>query len=157
MEYFNLALQSSWQGAAGASALAGIMSHHLVFQRYEVDSAGWQIVFTYVSSLTLIFVCYAYITGYGILGALLRTLLIANAYNFSLTASILVYRAFFHRLRRFPGPFQARLSRFYAFYKVLKTVKGCEDVRTMHKQYGDFVRIGMSPNTPYVSSSKSSG
>lgn len=61
-----------------------------------------------------------------------------------LTLSILTYRAFFHRLNRFPGPFAARLSNFYPTYLSAKKLHLYEEVEQLHRQYGDFVRLGRS-------------
>jgi hypothetical protein len=135
-------LQWSWQMAVSVAALAGLLSHHTVFRPYEIDGAAWELLFLYFASFGGLWAATVRVFGCDILAALLRTLLVATTYNVSLAASVLVYRAFFHRLRRFPGPFNARLSRFYAFHKAAKSMRGCEDVQKLHAQYGDFVRIG---------------
>lgn len=137
-----LILRSSWQATAAIPALAGILSHHVIFRPYEIDGAGWELVFTYLGLSVTLCIAYVQIAGFNISEGLLRTFLVVNSYNVSLAASILTYRAFFHRLRRFPGPFSARLSRFYAFHKATKTVRGCEDIQKLHAKYGDFVRVG---------------
>ena len=59
--------------------------------------------------------------------------------------SILVYRAAFHRLNRFPGPFLARLSNFYVTSLSVKKFHLYEEVQELHAQYGDIVRLGKSP------------
>lgn len=56
--------------------------------------------------------------------------------------SMLLYRAFFHRLRAFPGPFAARLSTFYMTYLSARRGQVYEDVRALHRKYGDYVRVG---------------
>lgn len=56
--------------------------------------------------------------------------------------SMLVYRAFFHRLRAFPGPVAARLSTFYMTYLSATRGQVYEDVRALHRMYGDYVRVG---------------
>ncbi|KAK8084318.1 hypothetical protein PG997_005589 [Apiospora hydei] len=57
--------------------------------------------------------------------------------------SMLVYRAFFHRLRSFPGPFAARLSSLYMTSQAaLKKMQPCHELKRLHEQYGEFVRIG---------------
>jgi hypothetical protein len=138
------ALQASWQATAAAAALLGVASHHIAFRPYEIDGAGWELVFGYIGTFFSLWVAYVQLAGFSVAGALLRTLLVATSYNVSVTASILVYRAFFHRLGSFPGPFAARLSRFYAFEKATRTNRSCEDVQKLHEQYGDFVRVGTS-------------
>jgi hypothetical protein len=56
--------------------------------------------------------------------------------------SMLIYRGFFHRLCRFPGPFLARFSNFYVTGLGAKKFHLYEEVQQLHKQYGDIVRIG---------------
>ncbi|OBS15711.1 hypothetical protein FPOA_13494 [Fusarium poae] len=144
-------LRSSWQTTAGVSALAGVLSHHIVFRPYEIDGAAWNLVFTYIGLFVALCIVYAQIAGFGFFASLCHTLLVATTYNVSLTASILVYRAFFHRLRSFPGPFMTKLSRFDTLRKVAKTTRGCEDIQGLHKKYGNVVRIGpreLSINLP---------
>lgn len=59
-------------------------------------------------------------------------------------SSMIVYRAFFHRLTRhgFAGPFVARLSQFYMTALASKKIRLCDDVEILHRKYGDFVRVG---------------
>ncbi|CAF3556877.1 unnamed protein product [Fusarium graminearum] len=133
-------LQSSWHTTASISALAGVLSHHIVFRPYEIDGNAWDLVFAYIGLSIALCIAYAQIAGLGLFASLCRTLLVATTYNVSLTASILVYRAFFHRLRSFPGPFMAKLSRFYSLLKVAKTTRGCENIQRLHEEYGDIVR-----------------
>lgn len=64
---------------------------------------------------------------------------------FGIYTSIVVYRAAFHRLNRFPGPFAARLSNFYVSSLSVKRFHLYEEVQTLHKKYGDIVRLGETP------------
>jgi hypothetical protein len=59
-------------------------------------------------------------------------------------SSLLVYRGFFHRLNRFPGPFLARFSNFYVTGLSAKNLHLYEEVQLLHQQYGDIVRLGMT-------------
>lgn len=63
------------------------------------------------------------------------------AYLAGLWGSILLYRAFFHRLRGFPGPFAARLSQFYHLWCVRRFDR-YRWLDGLHKKYGPVVRIG---------------
>ncbi|UPL00404.1 hypothetical protein LCI18_011338 [Fusarium solani-melongenae] len=58
--------------------------------------------------------------------------------------SILIYRAVFHRLNVFPGPFKARLSNLYITALGLKKRHLYREVQELHRKYGDIVRIGPS-------------
>lgn len=59
-----------------------------------------------------------------------------------LFTSVLIYRAFFHRLHPFPGPFSLKLSKFVAAYQNVEKDRDFERVWNLHKQYGDIVRTG---------------
>lgn len=65
------------------------------------------------------------------------------AYLFGLLSSLVVYRLFFHRLRSFPGPRMAAISKLWH-------VLLCRDSRNHHvleswrQKYGKFVRTGES-------------
>ncbi|KAI8650453.1 hypothetical protein NCS57_01379100 [Fusarium keratoplasticum] len=58
--------------------------------------------------------------------------------------SILIYRAAFHRLNVFPGPYKARLSNLYVTALGLKKRHLYKEVQELHREYGDVVRIGPS-------------
>jgi hypothetical protein len=58
--------------------------------------------------------------------------------------SMLIYRAFFHRLFQFPGPFLARLSNFYVTALAAKNLQLHEELQGLHAKYGDYVRLGRS-------------
>ncbi|KAF9632896.1 putative cytochrome p450 protein [Lasiodiplodia theobromae] len=59
----------------------------------------------------------------------------------SLAVSTVVYRLFFHRLRKFPGPFGAKVSKFYGWY-MSRNLQYHFEVEKLHKKYGDVVRTG---------------
>ncbi|KAL6856827.1 cytochrome P450 [Trichoderma novae-zelandiae] len=139
---FATACQSSWQTAAIVSLVAGVASHHLIFRPCEVDGYAWQLMFISLGSVSVLIIAYIQIGGYGIILAVCRALLVFNAYNAGAALSILTYRAFFHPLNRFPGPFMAKLSRFYVMRNAAKSVKAYKDIQTLHEKYGDIVRVG---------------
>ncbi|RAK82511.1 cytochrome P450 [Aspergillus fijiensis CBS 313.89] len=80
------------------------------------------------------------------IGAFVRGLSAISALNLCfyapLFASILIYRAFFHRLRRFPGPVALKLSKLVAAYGNIGKERDFERIWDLHKQYGDIVRTG---------------
>lgn len=69
----------------------------------------------------------------------LTGVLIAGVY-----ASLLVYRAGFHRLNSFDGPWLARMSNLYITSRALKKLHLYSEVQELHGKYGDIVRIGTS-------------
>ncbi|KAK7424018.1 hypothetical protein QQX98_000628 [Neonectria punicea] len=55
-----------------------------------------------------------------------------------------VYRIFLHPLRRFPGPFLARLSSAYATGLLVKNYQPYKEIQKLHQEHGDIVRLGPS-------------
>lgn len=133
---------SSWQVTVGLSLIAGVVSHQAVFRPVEIDTLLWRLLFIYIIALAAITGSYIRIGGYQIVAALLQTALVATTYNVGVFTSIFVYRAFFHPLQKFPGPFWARVSRFHAMGKMIQSRKGYEDIQKLHQKYGDIVRVG---------------
>lgn len=72
----------------------------------------------------------------------------ALSFAYGLLGSVLAYRVFFHRLRRFPGPLGARLSRFYALRHAARNRQMHLVLERLHEEYGDFVRVGMCRCVP---------
>ena len=58
--------------------------------------------------------------------------------------SLITYRLFLHRCRRFPGPRLASLSRFHASYlsSGKSGVQYYEKLEELHRRCGDYVRTG---------------
>ncbi|KAF5021007.1 hypothetical protein F66182_6938 [Fusarium sp. NRRL 66182] len=135
------ALSSSLPITAQVSFLTGIVAHVAV-RPFEIDSRAWTIFSSYLGSLSALLVAYTQGCGFSASEAFSRTWIVSSAFNIGLASSILVYRAFLHRLHRFPGPFAAKLSRFYAMKNAAKNLKANEDVQRLHETYGDFVRVG---------------
>ncbi|RYP52438.1 hypothetical protein DL768_002404 [Monosporascus sp. mg162] len=148
---------TSWE-ARGAAFLCGIVLHLAVFRRGEWDLQAAKIaasaVLTYAAMTASLFLYGFPADGDGVpslraasgaAGALFVSAL-AGLYG-----SMLVYRAVFHRLRRFPGPFAARLSNFYQASLYWRTHRLDLEAQKLHQIYGDIVRIGpneLSINDP---------
>jgi hypothetical protein len=138
-----LALQSTTVRSAAFSL--GVLSHVALFNRGEWDVATAKICVFVLSSQVL-----------GTTGLLhyfpgehdtpsIAAKSVASITSFwilGIFTSILVYRAFFHRLNSFPGPYVARLSNLYPTALSAKSLHLYEEVQSLHKQYGDFVRLG---------------
>jgi len=135
MDAFRDAVHSIAQGSAargaGVAALLGIL-FHLAIQHVEFE------LIMYHSMAAFIFTFFGMMYSFGLVRA---TILTASFYTALLT-SISVYRLFFHRCGTFPGPFAARLSKFYAASLAAKDVQYYKELAKMHHQYGDFVRTG---------------
>ncbi|UPL01945.1 hypothetical protein LCI18_012879 [Fusarium solani-melongenae] len=138
---FIAALASTLPVTAQVSFLTGIIAH-IAIRPFEIDSRGWTLFFSYIGVLASLLVAYSQGCNFTIAQAFLRTLIVSSAFNTGLAGSILVYRAFLHRLHCFPGPLGAKLSRFYAMKNAAKNLKANEDIQRLHQTYGDFVRVG---------------
>ncbi|KAL2836479.1 cytochrome P450 [Aspergillus pseudoustus] len=125
------------------AGVSGVCAHLLLFRVGEWDLYAPTIVLAYGSALIMpIWLEYA-----GLLNQLtaLSGTSIAQLLGFHILgvyASMLFYRAFWHRLSHFPGPFWARLSNIYVTTLSAKNFRLFEEVEKLHKQYGDYVRLG---------------
>ena len=120
---------------------AGVVSHLLIFIRGE-----WHLQAT--NLLKLYSLMYLLITifevGYLELAwfqAILASSMFCGVYALCLFSSMAVYRTLFHRLRRFPGPVLARVSKLWHVAHCLGS-KNHLLMEELHEQYGDFVRTG---------------
>ncbi|RBR25622.1 uncharacterized protein FIESC28_01585 [Fusarium coffeatum] len=131
----------SWETFAGLFGL-GVLSHVFALRKGEWDL--WTMTFIYawityeavVPSTLIQFRSMAYLDAIFVANTLL------SSFMFGMTISILTYRAFFHRLNRFPGPFIARLTNVYGTWLAVKEEHMYLEVQELHKKYGDIVRIG---------------
>lgn len=134
-QQFNMALGTLTAMLAVAS---GAMAHLVVFRRGEWDAASPSIFIFYatvfaataLASNTYFNVPVSTVTKFG------------ACHTAGLYTSMLVYRAFFHRLATFPGPFLARLSNFYITSLSMKKLQLFSEVQQLHARYGDYVRLG---------------
>jgi hypothetical protein len=70
------------------------------------------------------------------------------AFGLGLFGSMFVYRVFFHRLRKFPGPFLASVTQLYQVWSV-RHLNGYLWLDELHQKYGPVVRIGKLHKVPY--------
>lgn len=127
------------------AAATGIASHNLLFIHGEWHMQAPRLLRIYLV-LTLI-TCVEelrYSSG-SATERLESALLIIGIYALSLVASLVVYRTIFHRLRNFPGPFWARVSKFWHVERCISSSSQNHVVLDgLHKKYGNFVRTGDS-------------
>ncbi|VUC23528.1 unnamed protein product [Clonostachys rosea] len=124
-----------------SSAVLGVLAHILVFRNVELDNfllGCLTIAVTSYMSLLAFFLVH----GTPILATFWEVGVILASFSVGVFFSILIYRAFFHRLRNIPGPFGARLSKLYAAYLSSKEVKYHEELGKLQMEYGDFIRTG---------------
>lgn len=53
-----------------------------------------------------------------------------------------IYRAFFHPLCGYPGPFMARITQFWLPFNVSEKADSAWFIDRLHKKYGEYVRLG---------------
>ena len=125
----------------GGAAVSGILSHLLYFIRGEHHKQALQLLqitslFTF-SAILLLF----QFTPLGIGKSIQLSLAVVGSYLTALWTSMTIYRAFFHRLHHFPGPWYLKLSKFNAVIALRKT-DGYRKTYGWHQKYGNFVRTG---------------
>jgi hypothetical protein len=125
--------------------LLGVLSHIALFNRGEWDVATAKLcVFVITGQALGAAALWHYFPGeYPTLFTPLKIVIgITSFWVLGIFTSILTYRAFFHRLNIFPGPYLARLSNLYPTSLTAKRLHLYEEVQSLHRQYGDIVRLG---------------
>ncbi|RFU30754.1 hypothetical protein B7463_g5576, partial [Scytalidium lignicola] len=120
----------------------GVLFHHSILRNVEVDIYMYSFLALFLSATVGLGFAYLSIKSFMIVQALVRTASVVTAFYTSIVFSIGIYRLLFHRLRSFPGPLGAKLTRFYSVRKASKNVQYYKEVAKMHEKYGDFVRTG---------------
>lgn len=124
--------------------LLGVSLHNLVLKNGEWDLAVFKILTSAAAAPFALALCHMYLSGSGTTfsSALWKSSYLTGSLILGIYLSMIVYRAAFHRLKRFPGPFLARLSNFYITGVVFGTHQEFVELDKLHKRYGDVVRIG---------------
>lgn len=123
-----------------AAALLGLFSHIAIFIRGEWHMRTPFLAATY--SLLAVGLCYAEFTildDWNV--AIKATRLLIASYFVGLFGSIIIYRRYFHRLRHFPGPSGAAITKFWHVWKCFEGNNHLV-VDDLYKQYGPIIRTG---------------
>ena len=137
-------VRGAWQqhdaaALASAGAAIGIGSHLLYWMHGLRTPQAARIFWSHVAAFALTFaVC---VWSHGALHGLWAAGALCGSYLAGLFGSMTVYRVFFHRLRRFPGPVSARISLMHGWFR--DRYRSHERLVRWCDQYGDIVRIGM--------------
>lgn len=134
--------QTTW-ACCGIAAGVGVLSHLLYFIRGEHHKHTLQfvqILFVVVPCCILIFTRLLHV-AFG--QATLLAMGVGAFYLAGLWTSMIMYRAFFHRLNRFAGPWHLKLSKFASFI-TLRKLDNFRKSYNWHQTYGNFVRTGTS-------------
>jgi hypothetical protein len=126
------------------TVLLGVSAHLFLFKRVEVDSQPLIIAGLFLGAPFFVSYILSHYSAQYAKHSLKTAFSLLGCFTSSLGSSILLYRAFFHRLGKFPGPFLAKLSKFWALRQTIRTgMKWYQVDVELHKQYGDYVRTGI--------------
>ena len=125
--------------AAGA---AGVLIHNLTFIHGEWHLYATRVLQLHALAYAVLILIEATYNKSSWLPATAVSSQLFCMYTLCLLGSISIYRVFFHRLKSFPGPVLASVSKFWHVAHCLDS-KGHLLMERLHQQYGDFVRIGM--------------
>lgn len=127
------------------AAISGVTIHVAVYRHGEWDIKAPSIVLAYaVLFLGAALLEYGHKTNAVQMGvSRVPTMRMLASHILGVYGSMVLYRAFFHRLARFPGPFFARLSNFYVTALSARKFHLYEETQRLHKQYGDYIRLGI--------------
>lgn len=120
---------------------AGVLCHNFVFIHGEWHMHATSLLKLFAISFATIVVLEAAYRGLPPASALVASGAICSAYFSCLFASVIVYRTLFHRLRHFPGPALAKVSKLWHVMHCLDS-KNYRLLDRLHREYGDFVRTG---------------
>ena len=123
---------------AGAT---GLFCHLLYFIRGEHHLEAPKILLLHISFGSVFYFMQLYLSEGCNSSAITATFVTMFAYLAGLFSSIVVYRVLFHRLRTFPGPFLARVTKLYHASQIRRS-DNYLFLERLRLQYGDFVRTG---------------
>ena len=134
------------------AAATGLSAHTFIFKQGEWHIQAPYLVAAYISSFPLLLAAERFVF---MIGDFFQSSLNAGctliSFTLALYLSLVVYRIFFHRLKRFPGPRYAAVSKLWHAYHCLGG-KNYLFLQELHRKYGDFVRTG-EPSISYFSRS----
>ena len=124
------------------ASIAGLASHLLYFIHGEHHMNAPRYLLAYIA---LFFTIQSYevrFHGRPYIQATQWAATVFTAYSFTLFGSMVVYRTCFHRLRSFPGPRLARVSKLWHVYQARHSQNHLL-MNRLHEEYGPFVRTGV--------------
>lgn len=121
---------------------SGVLSHHLVFIRGEWHLHGFAILRTYSLIFMVLVPSEAKVLSCTITQAALTSSLLFGVHVACLFLSITIYRVFFHKLCKFPGPLLASISKLWHMVHTLDSQNHIL-LGGLRREYGDIVRTGL--------------
>ena len=123
------------------AAAFGVSSHlgHFIHGEHHIQAP--HIFRLYCCLIAVTFMIEKFWCGMDMKAAPMATGLVILTYCGALFCSILVYRIFFHRLRGFPGPRMAKVSKLWNVFKAARS-NNYQLLEDLYHRYGEFVRTG---------------
>lgn len=125
---------------ATACAIAGVVTHKTYWSKHEFDAQVPTIILGAVS--THFALTFLFFRESSFLASSLYANLLELSYIIALFSSIIVYRLFRHPLKRFDGPYWARLTTWWKVKHIAKNGPHYALFDKLHRKYGDVVRSG---------------
>ena len=126
------------------SALAAVGGHAswvFYFHRFECHMHGLLYLNTFLSSCVAGFIALNRFYDQSTADSATAVAAIAGSFLTGAYGSLLIWRALFNPLNKFPGPWAARLGNLYFSFNILKS-DAYYKLQALHKKYGRIVRIG---------------
>ncbi|CAG7561111.1 unnamed protein product [Fusarium equiseti] len=123
------------------AVVAGFAVHHLLLRKGEWHLKAPLIIETWLCSLPVLYSLEALWGPGNNMGNAINVLYFISIFTLSLLTSIVLYRVFFHKLKNFPGPRLAAVSKLWHSANCVGA-KNHLFLEQMRKQYRDFVRTG---------------
>ncbi|KAI0466717.1 cytochrome P450 [Xylaria cf. heliscus] len=124
-----------------AASAAGVISHLKFFRVGEHHMYGPQYVLGAILAFAISAIVQSRLFQLSNHAAVLRTFALAASYFVGLYSSLVIYRIFFHPLKKFPGPLGFKVSSTW-FMTHLMGRDAFRQLLKLHQQHGNFVRIG---------------
>lgn len=129
---------------AVAFGILGIFGH-LSIVTIEIDDSVGSLLVGLLLSWAGLVASFMRILDVSFLVAIAKSSLACLSFLTGAGLATVIYRSFFHRLGRFPGPWGAKVSRLYSMWISKRSgLKYQVELEKLHAEFGDFVRTGSS-------------
>lgn len=137
-----LTMSPSWaDGISLGAIVSGFFIHNMFFIKGEWHIQAPLIFRFYIALFLLNLGVYYWIIEQRFEWCLTYTIFTLCFHLIGLFGSMFLYRVWFHPLKRFPGPFLAKVSKLWHVWKV-RDSQNYLFLESLRQQYGDFVRTG---------------
>lgn len=120
----------------------GVATHLSIYRHLDSVKYGPKLTLAVFVGPTIVFLGLWLLNSLTLLQAALQTTAWVSTYIVGVLMSMTIYRLFFHPLKSYPGPFLAKITQWYYVFKVGPKLNQHWYLESLHKQYGEYVRIG---------------